>query len=278
MRVGSTLVMLIVAGAACDLPTEPTEVTLDADRPSPPVSGPPVILTRPLDLASVHPLFEDLFWREIIYDEFDAPGTSNTFPNTWFSFTRPFVTTSPNFYLVMNEHLTPARRARVRLHLPEGVEALTGQPYRGRFSEGPPIDYDAGERTPHGWIEVEFSTDTQLCEGVGGLGGQSWDGTTASITMCPGSYDSLGILMHELGHAMGLSHTNHSSTTDVMSYGSGDLARFSDREMYHSQLLYQVGFGKPYCGWPFSAECENSPREPSVLSRKYAPQYAPPCR
>ena len=32
-------------------------------------------------------------------------------------------------------------------------------------------------------------------------------------------------------------------------------ATFTPREQYHGRLLYRVGRWRPYCGWPFSAGC-----------------------
>ena len=31
---------------------------------------------------------------------------------------------------------------------------------------------------------------------------------------------------------------------------------FNAREQFHAQLAYKVGRGARYCGWPFSAACE----------------------
>ena len=63
--------------AACEqlreeLPTAPTPApvtTSDADRPTLPAPRDPIVSTRLPDPTTVHPLFEDSFWQELVFDQ-----------------------------------------------------------------------------------------------------------------------------------------------------------------------------------------------------------------
>ena len=62
------------------------------------------------------------------------------------------------------------------------------------------------------------------------------------------------VFVHEFGHAMGFKHV---LAPNAVMAALGNLSdTFTAREQFHAQLAYKVGRGARYCGWPFSAECE----------------------
>ena len=262
--------------AACEqlreeLPTAPTLVpvtTPDTDRPTLPAPREPIVSTRLLDPTTVHPLFEDSFWQELIFNQYDEPGTLDE----RYRITLPFPSSSPNIYIWLADEsgervADPTWVSTVYETLPHLAEQLTGEPYRGRIEEG------MADRSQRGWITVEFTTGTHdefphACgwAGVGGDPGRIW----IPISEPHRLRNSDGcrfrrVFAHELGHAMGLRHV--SDRTAVMAPASGPTS-FNSREQYHAELLYSLGWGQRYCGWPFSPECAALNRDRSQAFRQ----------
>lgn len=255
--------------AACEqlreqIPTAPTPApvtTADADRPTPPATRDPIVSTRLLDPTTVHPLFEDSFWQELIFNQYDEPGTLARY-----RITGPFPSSSPNLYIWLADEsgervADPTWVSTVHETVPHLAAQLTGEPYRGRIEEG------MADRSQSGWITVEFTTDRleefpDACgwAGVGGDPGRIW----ISISNSSGCHFRR-VFAHEFGHAMGLWHV--SDRTAVMAPASGPVS-FNSREQYHAELLHRIGRGNRYCGWPLNPECATLARGRSHAFRQ----------
>ena len=256
LALGSGLGLVACDEGAPSSPTAPTVTTDAANRPRLPLRAD---RRSPVVLAAPDPRFRDQFWRELIFDQNDSPGTLN---DRW-TITWPLPTTSPHFYLKVDDrsgHRVVARKHldHMRRSIPGLAQQLTGHAYGGRIQEGSRNP----RRDSRGWITVEFVTVAEVPEikefcGRAGVGADPGyvqivrDGDNSCLS------DSLfpKLFAHELGHAFGLRHVADKSAIMLSSGGSGGIERFNEHEEYHSRLVYRVGRWKRYCGWPFSAEC-----------------------
>ncbi len=201
--------------------------------------------TRPVDAR-----FDDQFWRELVFRQFDNPGTVDRYR------TLVLETTSPNFYIRMGDAtgrraVSIGQRDHMRRVIPRLAEQLTGQPYRGRIEDG------IADLEQPGWITVRFITPEEepgIAEGSCGRVGTIGDFINIWIVRRPNCLRRFPELFaHEFGHAFGFGHVADRSA--LMARGWTGIDQFSAREVYHARLAYEVGRGQRYCGWPFSPTC-----------------------
>ena len=217
-------------------------VTIQVNRPP----------TRPVDAR-----FDDQFWRQLVFNQFDYPGTVGR------QMTRVLETTSPNVYIRMGDPtgrrvVSYGQRDHIRRAIPRLAEQLTGQPYRGRIEDG------IADRTQPGWITVRFVTQEEepdISEGacarasVGADPGNIWIIRRArGNKYCTDDRVFPELLAHEFGHAMGFGHVADRNAIMASGVYKG-IEQFSAREVYHARLAYKVGRWQRYCGWPFGATC-----------------------
>ncbi|MYN64772.1 MAG: hypothetical protein F4X11_07060 [Acidobacteria bacterium] len=236
MKAPSALLALLAAGplACIESPGAPTQE--------------PARTSRPAD-----PRFDDRFWRELIFNEHDAPGQGD--------FVRVLSNPSPNVYVRLGgaggtrRVVADDRLAHIREVLPLLAEQITGRPYDGRIESG--IE-ERGDR--EGWITVRFVTPEEYPD-IGASCGLATPGADpGSIWFARGNDECFRngyfrrLFAHELGHAFGLWHVGDRAA--MMSSETGnDIEWFTERERYHAQLAYEVGRGAAYCGWPFGSAC-----------------------
>ena len=240
-------VLLLAVGCGDGSPTAPTSVVDPTPQPQPPT--PP---TRPVEAR-----FDDPFWRQFMFNQFDAPGTIS-----WRT-TEVLETTSPNVYIRMGDPtgrrvVSIGQRDHIRRAIPRLAEQLTGQPYRGRIEDG------LADREQPGWITVRFVTQEEepdISEGacarasVGADPGNIWIIRRArGNRYCVDERYFPEIFAHEFGHALGFSHVADRSAVMASGVYNG-IDQFSAREVYHARLAYEVGRGQRYCGWPFGSTC-----------------------
>ena len=217
-------------------------VTIQVNRPP----------TRPVDAR-----FDDQFWRQLVFNQFDYPGTVGR------QMTRVLETTSPNVYIRMGDPtgrrvVSYGHRDHMRRAIPRLAEQLTGQPYRGRIEDG------IADRTQPGWITVRFVTQEEepdISEGacgrasIGADPGNIWIIRRArGNKYCTDDRSFPEIFAHEVGHALGFRHVADRNTVMAPGVYNG-IDQFSAREVYHARLAYKVGRWQRYCGWPFGAMC-----------------------
>ena len=142
---------------------------------------------------------------------------------------------------------------------------LSGVRYTGRIESGPT---DPGKR--QGWIRV---TPEWLGEDKCGDARVGGNPGLIRLNLRWSQCLDLEVFAHELGHAMGFWHVDPRLFPRAVmkqrgwQHNSGQY-RFTNREIYHAQLAYEVGRGERYCGWPFQATC---PRRGTLGFRGVAP-------
>ena len=204
------------------------------------------------DDPSIDPRFDDAFWQEFVFGQKDQPFTLDH------QVIEVLNTTSPNVYIytgVGHQVIPDEHRDLIREAIPSAAEQLTGQHYTGRIESG--TDHLV-ERV--GWITVRYFTDADQ-HGSCGFTRVGADPNTIFLNhdcMKRRGPDAIAYLkhvfVHEFGHAMGFKHV---LAPNAVMAALGNLSdTFTAREQFHAQLAYQVGRGARYCGWPFSAKCE----------------------
>ena len=202
------------------------------------------------DDPSIDPRFDDAFWQEFVFGQKDQPFTLDH------QVIEVLNTTSPNVYIytgVGHQVIPDEHRDLIREAIPPAAEQLTGQRYTGRIESG---TEHLVERV--GWITVRYFTDADGHNSCG-FTRVGADPNTIFLNhdcMKRRGPDAIAYLkhvfVHEFGHAMGFKHVL--APNAVM--GAGNSGTFTAREQFHAQLAYKVGRWARYCGWPFSAECE----------------------
>ena len=117
MKAPSALLALLAAGplACIESPAAPTEEPARTSRPT-------------------APRFDDRFWRELIFNEHDAPGQGD--------FVRVLSNPSPSVYVRLGNAggtrrvVADDRLDHIREVLPLLAEQITGRPYDGRIESG----------------------------------------------------------------------------------------------------------------------------------------------
>ena len=200
--------------------------------------------------------FNDRFWRELVYDEYEEPsgvadGVSFVLPDP----------TAMNVYLRTDPWPRNLPRnvwiPRIRDQIGSVVHQLTGERWQGQLATGP-------ERTDQsGWITIrflDFSDNPNLSPSacgsayVGAIKGKIFFNMTCQ-GISPGYFPHL--LAHELGHSFGFFHVSDSSAMMFRRGNQFSTKVFIRTERYHARLAYEkaVGRDRPYCGWPYSADC-----------------------
>ena len=229
------------------LPTSPTPVT---------TTRPTTTTTSTWPVKPVDQRFDDAFWRELVYNE-SSRGT--------LQYSRSRVMVDPgrlNVYVDVSQWPAELPQAEwlpwIERQWPGWIRTMTGQTWTGRLESGPARSVAGGGAA--GWIvirwEGQLATGGLACGGapVGEWPDRGYIALQRARSGC-GSWSRYmtTTLPHELGHALGFSHVTEPWA--VMNGRTGNAPPFSAREQYHMQLAYEVGRGRAYCGWPYSAGC-----------------------
>ena len=152
--------------------------------------------------------------------------------------------------------------------VPQLVQQLTGQPYRGRVESG------IGDRTRQGWITVRFVTQEEepdISDGACGRARVGQDpGYIWTIRRARGNKYCVDpryfpeVFTHEFGHAMGFTHV--ADRTAVMGPRACGMGRapLTPASSITRSLAFEVGPDHEYCGWPFQRSvCHAEARVPN---------------
>ncbi len=211
------------------LPTSPTSVT---------TSTWPV---KPVDRR-----FDDAFWLQLVYN--DQPS---------FRYPASRVLVDPgrlNVYVDVSRWPAALPQAEwlpwIKRQWSGWIRSMTGETWTGSFESGTDYDYF---NPPAGVIGILWAEDRSAVCGASPVGDWPDRGYIRLFLNRSNCSYMRSTLQHELGHVLGFSHVREPWT--VMNGDYPYDTALSPREQYHMRLAYEVGRGRPYCGWPYSAAC-----------------------
>jgi hypothetical protein len=209
-------------------------VSADGHRPRETVIGFPRTGDPQIDLMSTAPPFDEKFFNQLVRDATRTPDALR--PSfRWASELKFYVRTVDETLRVA----APEVLATVRRGIVDAVREFTGGQYQAVIEEGTEV---RPERV--GWVNVELLQEIpegDYCGYATNIGGNP---STLKLRIdrcgCGSIKIPADLVIHEVGHALGLFHVE--GDDDLMSpqYFSNCRATLpTAREVYHAQLMYQ---------------------------------------
>lgn len=156
------------------------------------------------------------------------------------------------------------------------IRQLTGRRWRGGFNFGPKANRPTapdGSLDPDGWIIVQVrDTEAGGCGDwalkVGAEGDKGRIHLEININPPEGrSHCNLRGFAHEMAHVLGFWHVGGTIPLDIggTETDPGDI-EYNPAMQYHARLAYEIGRGRPYCGWPYGPSCAQT--TPDAAARR----------
>lgn len=186
-----------------------------------------------LDLMSTAAPFDERFYNQLVRDAFDSPEAN--YPSfRWEGQMRFYVRTVDETL----RPVIPSALANVRQGIHEAVQGFAGGRFETIIEEGTEVRSETV-----GWINVELLKqipDGDYCGLATRVGGNPMTiKLRLDVCGCGSNRLPADLVIHEVGHAMGLFHVESDNAVMAASLPSHCRAvRPSPLETYHAQLMY----------------------------------------
>lgn len=188
--------------------------------------------------------FDLAFWRDFVFDAYDCPTGPECDDVEVEERAIWVLPEHPDFHIA-STGFTSAEIDRITRRLPQAVEQLTGEPFRGSIERGPDESLRRGVVVIPGLAhdDEEWGEDGVPC-GIAYVGALAGEILLNLDCARVSSLQFEELLTHELGHALGFFHVpppHLMQSTDWI--GSAD---FTPPEISHALLAHALGRGAPY--------------------------------
>ncbi len=212
--------------------------------------------TATVDVVVEDP-FDESLWRELVFDAFACPNGSTSEFCMFLWGEREVeqritvvLDGQPNFHLSVNDPLWPwdftaTEQDTIERAIREAVPQATGETFAGEITRGWEVRGQAG------WVDVVPFGNELLGDGSVPLPcGLADVGEPAGFILINvdrlEDCDLASVTVHEVGHALGFFHVLDVGDYIMSPRLSAIPPEFSESEMYHAQLAWELGRGHPY--------------------------------
>ena len=204
--------------------------------------------------VSVTDPFQLSLWRELLFDEFDCPGSALNEGCVAFWGGRAVedritavLPSQPNFHIKSSLRLRGNSTYRfsrseietIRRAIPNAVSQATGEPWAGVITSG------SDWRDQNGWVDVAPIGDAlSFACGLADVG--FLNGTILLNVDALERCDLESVTVHEVGHALGFFHVLDLGDYIMSPHLTDIPPDFHEEEQYHARLGWELGRGARY--------------------------------
>ena len=231
MRYAVLLALVVSAGCSgSKSPVAPSPITPPV-AVVPPVVTPPVVTPPPVNPLLSDPQFSLPFYQQFALGSYDGRGTIYRL-SRW--------ARAPKVYLQTVDDRLATVDPRLVEQTAVAIITTTGQWTGGAFGvESLERGTSTREGQP-GWLTVKWSSNG-VCGNTVGIGLEG--GTITMNHRRPECTCGPLVAKHELGHAMGFSHTDSNGDLMAVTFQGICDKPLSQRELFHARVAYSMPIG-----------------------------------